>query len=128
MTKGLRSGKILQIMAQGPEGIELFTSLEQALRATNDPRDVERADHLAVMLRARGQDLVYHPRNTVTEATHVPVLDLFARVYPEITLSEEHQRQGLILAGRFAASLNMSKKLILLTCLNFQKNQLIILL
>lgn len=29
-------------------------------------------------------------------------IDLFSKVYPEISLPEEYQRQGLILAGRFA--------------------------
>ena len=32
------------------------------------------------------------------------------KIYPEISLSEEHQRQSLILAGRFAARLHMSEE------------------
>lgn len=105
-------------MVRGPEsGIELFKTLQDQLIATNDPRDAERAGLIEVMLEARGEDLIYHPQRVleatiteVTEQTASTAPDLFSKIYPEITLSEEHQRQGLILAERFAARLSMSEE------------------
>lgn len=42
-----------------------------------------------------------------------------SKVYPEISLPEEHQRQALILAGRFAARLGMSQEAYIATLPQF---------
>lgn len=107
-------------------GIGLFTTLQEQLRATNDPRDAERARYIGIMLESRGEELIYHPRRTleatITKVTAQPTStarDLFAEVYPEISLPEERRRQGLILARRFAGRLGLSDEAYIATLPEF---------
>lgn len=104
--------------------IELFKTLQDHLIATNDPRDAEHARVIEVMLQARGEGLIYDPQTAAEivsavaeQSTSAP--DLFSKVYPEISLPEEQQRQALILAGRFAARLGMSQEAYIATLPQF---------
>lgn len=90
-------------------GIELFATLEQQLKGTKDPRDAERAAIINAMLMGRGTDLVYHPNNSVNSVAVVTAEDLLSKVFPQISLSEEHRRQGLINARKYAGVLGMGQ-------------------
>lgn len=65
------------------------------------------ADIIAGVRGKLGRDFVLPQTDRSAEqiVNTVQTPDLFAKVYPEILLPEEHRRQGLILAGRFAARL-----------------------
>lgn len=60
-----------------------------------------RAD--AVIARKLGAPETFSTVEQTNNTIQTP--DLFAKIYPEIPLPEEHQRQGLVLASRFAARL-----------------------
>lgn len=69
-----------------PGGIELFSTLQEQLIATQDPRDAERAELLGAALTSE----------PVEQQAAISTPDLFSKVFPEISLPEEHRRQGLI--------------------------------
>lgn len=87
-------------------GIKLFSILKEQLKMTKDPRDAERAAIINAMLAGRGTDLVYHPNNSVAVVT---AEDLLSKVFPQISLSEEHRRQGLINARKYAGAFGMGQ-------------------
>lgn len=59
------------------------------------------------MLAGRGTDLVYHSNNSVAVVTAAE--DLLSKVFPKISLSEEHRRQGLINARKYAGAFGMGQ-------------------
>lgn len=100
-------------MAETVPGIPLFVTLQEQLLDTKDPRDAAQAEVLAGMLESRrGQDIVYNPTYDVASPYALVdkrVEDLYAKVFPQISLPEEHRRQSLINARRYASVLCMGQ-------------------
>lgn len=66
--------------------------LEREFRKTGDPRDLERADILASMLKARGKDIPF-PSVATPEAPITSKVET-VKMHSEISLEEEWQRQA----------------------------------
>lgn len=87
-------------MLRTPEsGINLFVTLREELLATKESRDAQFAAVIDAVLKLRGSDLRYNPNNA----------DFFTKVFPQISLPEEHRRQGLINARKYAGVLGMGQ-------------------